>query len=168
MAIRDAFIPEFDHEMAVTRKTLERVPEGNPDWKPHDKSMTIGRLAGHLAELNSLVPIAMERELLDFRAPGAPPRQPNIMSSRAKLLEDFDKNVAAARAAIAQASDEQLMKVFTLQSAGKTIVALPRAAVLRGFVLNHIIHHRGQLSVYLRLNNVPVPSIYGPSADEQS
>lgn len=168
MAIRDAFLPEFDHEMAVTRKTLERVPEGNPDWKPHDKSMTIGRLAGHLAELNSLVPIAMERELLDFRAPGAPPRQPNIMSSRAKLLEDFDKNVAAARAAIAQASDDQLMKVFTLQSAGKTIFALPRAAVLRGFILNHIIHHRGQLSVYLRLNNVPVPSIYGPSADEQS
>ncbi len=168
MAIRDAFLPEFDHEMAVTRKTLERVPEGISDWKPHDKSMTIGRLAGHIAELNSLVPIAMERELLDFRAPGAPPRQPNIMSSRVKLLEDFDKNVAAARAAIAQTSDDQLMKIFTLQSAGKTIIALPRVAVLRGFVLNHIIHHRGQLSVYLRLNDVPVPSIYGPSADEQS
>jgi uncharacterized damage-inducible protein DinB len=168
MAIRDAFLPEFDHEMAVTRKTLERVPENNADWKPHDKSMSIGRLAGHLAELNSLVPIAMERESFDFRAPGAPPRQPNVMSSRAKLLEDFDKNVAAARAAIAQASDEQLMKIFALQSGGTTIFSLPRAAVLRSFVLNHIIHHRGQLSVYLRLNNVSVPSIYGPSADEQS
>lgn len=168
MAIRDVFLPEFDHEMAITRKTLERVPEGKSDWKPHDKSMSMGRLAGHLAELNSLVPIAMERESLDFRPPGAPPREPNVMSSRAKLLEDFDKNVAAARAAIGRASDEQMTKIFTLQSGGNTIFTLPRTAVLRGFVLNHIIHHRGQLSVYLRLNNVPVPSIYGPSADEQS
>lgn len=168
MAIRDVFLPEFDHEMAITRKTLERVPEGKSDWKPHDKSMSMGRLAGHLAELNSLVPIAMERESLDFRPPGAPPREPNVMSSRAKLLEDFDKNVAAARAAIGQASDEQMTKIFTLQSGGNTIFTLPRTAVLRGFVLNHIIHHRGQLSVYLRLNNVSVPSIYGPSADEQS
>jgi uncharacterized damage-inducible protein DinB len=168
MAIRDALLPEFDHEMAVTRKTLERVPEGNADWKPHDKSMSMGRLAGHLAELNSLVPVALERESMDFRPPGAPPRQPNVMSSRAKLLEDFDKNVAAARAAIAQASDDQMMKIFTLQSGGKTIFALPRTAVLRSFILNHIVHHRGQLSVYLRLNNVSVPSIYGPSADEQS
>ena len=167
MAIRDAFLPEFDHEMAVTRKTLERVPEGKPDWKPHDKSMTMGRLAGHLAELNSLVPLALERESMDFRPPGAPPRQPNVMSSRAKLLEDFDKNVAAARAAISQASDDQLMKTFTLQSGGKTIFSLPRTAVLRAFVLNHVVHHRGQLSVYLRLNDVSVPSIYGPSADEQ-
>jgi uncharacterized damage-inducible protein DinB len=130
--------------------------------------MSMGRLAGHLAELNSLVPIAMERESLDFRPPGAPPREPNVMSSRAKLLEDFDKNVAAARAAIGQASDEQMTKIFTLQSGGNMIFTLPRTAVLRGFVLNHIIHHRGQLSVYLRLNNVSVPSIYGPSADEQS
>lgn len=168
MAIRDVFLPEFDHEMAITRKTLERVPEGKSDWKPHDKSMSMGRLAGHLAELNSLVPIAMQRESLDFRPPGAPPREPNVMSSRVKLLEDFDKNVAAARAAIGQASDEQMTKIFTLQSGGNTIFTLPRTAVLRGFVLNHIIHHRGQLSVYLRLNNVPVPSIYGPSADEQS
>ncbi len=168
MAIRDVFLPEFDHEMAITRKTLERVPEGKSDWKPHDKSMSMGRLAGHLAELNSLVPIAMQRESLDFRPPGAPPREPNVMSSRVKLLEDFDKNVAAARAAIGQASDEQMTKIFTLQSGGNTIFTLPRTAVLRGFVLNHIIHHRGQLSVYLRLNNVSVPSIYGPSADEQS
>ena len=166
MAIRDAFLPEFDHEMATTRKTLERVPEGNADWKPHDKSMTIGRLAGHLAELPSLVPLALERDSLDFRPPGAPPRQPNVMSSRKQLLEDFDKNVAAARAAIAQSSDEHFSKTFTLQAGGKTIFSLPRTAAVRGFVMNHVIHHRGQLSVYLRLNNVPVPSIYGPSADE--
>jgi uncharacterized damage-inducible protein DinB len=90
------------------------------------------------------------------------------MSTRKQLLEDFDKNVAAARAAIAQSSDEDLKKIFTLQAGGKTIFSLPRTAALRGFILNHIIHHRGQLSVYLRLNNVAVPSIYGPSADEQN
>ena len=90
------------------------------------------------------------------------------MSTRKQLLEDFDKNVAAARAAIAQSSDEDLKKIFTLQASGKTIFSLPRTAALRGFILNHIIHHRGQLSVYLRLNNVAVPSIYGPSADEQN
>jgi uncharacterized damage-inducible protein DinB len=90
------------------------------------------------------------------------------MSTRKQLLEDFDKNVAAARAAIAQSSDEDLKKIFTLQAGGKTIFSLPRTAAPRGFILNHIIHHRGQLSVYLRLNNVAVPSIYGPSADEQN
>lgn len=168
MAIRDAFLPEFDHEMATTRKTLERVPESNTDWKPHDKSMSMGRLAGHLAELPSLVPLALERDSMDFRPPGAPPRQPNVMSTRAKLLEDFDKNVAAARGAIAKSSDDDLKKIFTLQAGGKTIFSLPRTAALRSFVMNHVIHHRGQLSVYLRLNNVPVPSIYGPSADEQN
>ena len=89
MAIRDAFLPEFDHEMGTTRKTLERVPETNTDWKPHDKSMTMGRLAGHLAELPTLVPPAFERESLDFRPPGAPPRQPNVMSSRAKASRRF-------------------------------------------------------------------------------
>jgi uncharacterized damage-inducible protein DinB len=168
MAIRDAFLPEFDHEMATTRKTLERVPETNTDWKPHDKSMSMGRLAGHLAELPSLVPLALERDSMDFRPSGAPPRQPNMMSTRTKLLEDFDKNVAAARDAIAKSSDDDLKKTFTLQAGGKTIFSLPRTAALRSFVMNHVIHHRGQLCVYLRLNNVAVPSIYGPSADEQN
>ena len=168
MEIRDAFLPEFDHEMGTTRKTLERVPETNTNWKPHDKSMTIGRLAGHLAELPSLVPVALAQDSIDFRPPGAPPRQPNIMTDCKKLLEDFDKNVAAALDAIAKSSDEDLKKIFTRQAGGRTIFSLPRAAALRSFVMNHIIHHRGQLSVYLRLNNVAVPSIYGPSADEQN
>ena len=119
MAIRDAFLPEFDHEMGTTRKTLERVPETNTDWKPHDKSMTMGRLAGHLVELPTLVPLALQRESLDFRPPGAPPRQPNVMSTRKQLLEDFDKNVAAARAAIAQSSDEDLKKSSPCKPAAK-------------------------------------------------
>lgn len=166
MAIHDALLPEFDHEMATTRRALERVPESDLDWAPHPKSMKIGRLAGHLAELPGLATKALATDLLDFRAPGAPPVQPTVMTSRKQLLEIFDKNVAAARAAIAAASDADLMKTFTLAAGGKTIFSLPRAAAYRGFVMNHVIHHRGQLCVYLRLKDVPVPSIYGPSADE--
>jgi uncharacterized damage-inducible protein DinB len=166
MPIHDALLPEFDHEMATTRKTLERVPETNLDWAPHPKSMKISRLAGHLAELPSLVPRVTSMEVLDFRPPGAPPRQPLVMTTRQDLLKIFDKNVADARAAIAGVSDADLVKTFTLAAGGKTIFSLPRVAALRTFFLNHVIHHRGQLTVYLRLNDVPVPSIYGPSADE--
>src|ERR1700676_64648 len=166
MAIRDVFLPEFSHEMATARKTLERVPEGKSDWVPHPRSMKMGRLAGHIAELPGLVIAALGRESMDFRPPGAPPRVPYVMTTREELLQAFDKNVAAASAAIAGASDEDLMKTFTLSAGGKVIFSLPRLAALRGFVQNHVIHHRGQLSVYLRLNDVPVPSIYGPSADE--
>ena len=166
MAIRDAILPEFSQEMATARKTLERVPEGKPDWAPHPRSMKMGRLAGHIAELPGLITTALSQESLDFRPPGAPARTPYVMTSRESLLQAFDKNVAAASAAIAGASDESLMKPFTLSAAGKVIFTMPRIAVVRGFVLNHVIHHRGQLTVYLRLNDVPVPSIYGPSADE--
>lgn len=166
MAIRDSFLSEFGHEMATARKTLERVPEGKSDWVPHPRSMKMGRLAGHIAELPGLVTAALGRESLDFRPPGAPPRVPYVMTTREELLQSFDKNVSAASAAIAGASDEDLMKTFTLSAGGKVIFSLPRLTALRSFVLNHVIHHRGQLSVYLRLNDVAVPSIYGPSADE--
>jgi uncharacterized damage-inducible protein DinB len=166
MAIRDAILPEFTHEMATARKTLERVPEGKPDWAPHPRSMKMGRLAGHIAELPGLVTTALSQDSLDFRPPGAPPRTPYIMSTREDLLQFFDKNVSAASAAIAGVSDEALMKPFTLSSGGKVIFTMPRIAFVRSVVMNHVIHHRGQLCVYLRLNEVPVPSIYGPSADE--
>lgn len=166
MPIRDIILPEFDREMATTRKTLERVPEGKSDWKPHDKSMSLGRLAGHLAELPGLGARAIELESLDFSPQGAPPRQPFVMDSRKALLEVFDKNVANTRAGLAGASDEALMKSFTLSSGGKELFKMPKIAVVRSMVVNHVIHHRGQLSVYLRLNDVAVPSIYGPSADE--
>jgi uncharacterized damage-inducible protein DinB len=166
MAIRDALLPEFDHEMSTTRRALERVPESDLDWAPHPKSMKIGRLAGHLAELPGLATKALSMDTLDFRPPGAPSMQPTIMTSRRQLLEIFDKNVAAARAAIVAASDADFTKTFTLASGGKTIFSIPRAAAYRSFVMNHIIHHRGQLCVYLRLKGIPVPSIYGPSADE--
>jgi uncharacterized damage-inducible protein DinB len=166
MAIHDGILPEFDHEMANTRKTLERVPEDRPAWKPHDKSMPLARLAGHLAELPGWTVETLEKESVDIHPADGTQMKPALMTSRKQLLDTFDKNVAAARAAIAKATDETLMKPWTLLAGGKTIFTSPRVAVLRGFVMNHMIHHRAQLGVYLRLNNIPVPAIYGPSADE--
>lgn len=166
MAIGDAFLPEFDHEMALTRKTLERVPEGKPDWKPHEKSMTISRLAGHLAELPGFALMTIQNDSFNVAPPGGGSRQRTVMTSRKQLLEVFDKNVAAARAAIAGASDEHMGQMWTLRAGEKTIFSMPRAGILRAMILSHTIHHRAQLGVYLRLNGVPVPSIYGPSADE--
>ena len=167
MALRDSILPEYDHEMAVTRKTLERVPEDKPDWKPHEKSMSLSRLAGHVAELPGFVNMALQQDSFNVRpAGGGSPRQPLVMSSRKQLLEDFDKNVAGLRNTLANSSDETLMKTWTLLAGDKTIFSAPRIGVVRAFGLSHIIHHRAQLGVYLRLNNVPVPSVYGPSADE--
>ncbi|MGA7920021.1 MAG: DinB family protein [Candidatus Acidiferrales bacterium] len=166
MAMRDAILAEFDHEMISTRQTLERVPEGKGDWAPHEKSMKMGRLAGHVAELCGWTSAIILQDNFDFRPADAPPRQPMVMTSRKQLMDEFDKNQAAARAAIAGASDESLQKTWSLLRGGQTIVSMPRMNFLRSFVMNHIIHHRAQLGVYLRMNNVPVPSVYGPSADE--
>jgi uncharacterized damage-inducible protein DinB len=164
--IRDAILSEFDHEMISTRQTLDRVPEGKGDWAPHEKSMKMGRLAGHVAELSGWAATIVGQDSLDFRAAGAPPMSPTVMTSHKQLLEVFDKKTAEARAAIAGASDETLLGPWTLLSGGQTIFTMPRVAVLRSFVMDHIVHHRAQLGVYLRLNNIPVPSVYGPSADE--
>jgi uncharacterized damage-inducible protein DinB len=168
MAIRDAFLPEFEHEMSTTRKTLERVPEDKLSWKPHNTSMEMGRLAGHIAEMAGFAAATFQGDSFDFQPAGAPPMKPTVMTSRQQILGTFDKNVADARAAISKASDEDLQKVWTLLNGGKTFFAMPRIQVLRGMILNHVIHHRGQLSVYLRMNQVPIPSIYGPSGDEGS
>ena len=166
MKISEALLPEFDHEMANTRKTLERVPEDKFSWKPHEKSMTLGRLAVHVAEIPTWAAHTIEMDSLDVAPPGAPPYQPPKADTRKDILDLFDKTVTSARAAIAGASDEHLLKPWTLLSGGKTILTMPRVAVLRSFIMNHTIPHRAQLGVYLRLNNVPVPAIYGPSADE--
>jgi uncharacterized damage-inducible protein DinB len=168
MALRDTILPEFDNEMATTRRTLERVPEDKPDWKPHEKSMTMSRLAGHLAELPSFVATILRDDSFNMRpASGAGSgRKPLFMSSRKQLLEDFDRNVAELRASLANASDETLTKTWTLFAGEKTIFSAPRIGVIRSFCLNHVIHHRAQMGVYLRMNDVPVPSVYGPSADE--
>lgn len=162
-----ALLQEFEMEMPNTRKTLERVPE-KFDWAPHNKSMTMGRLANHLAEIPDWAVKAISLDELDLAPVGAPPAQPHTARSRAQVVETFDKNVAAARAALTGTNDAHLMKPWSLKMGGKTILSMPRVAVVRNFVLNHNVHHRAQLGVYLRLNDVAVPSIYGPSADEGS
>jgi uncharacterized damage-inducible protein DinB len=166
MALSEALLPEFDNEMANTRKTLERVPEDKFGWKPHEKSTAMGSLAAHLAQLPSLAERSLATDSLDVNPPGGPAHKPAQVKTREELLALFDRNVASARAAIAAVSDEELMKPWSLLNAGKVMLTVPKAAVLRNFLLNHSIHHRAQLGVYLRLNDVPVPSIYGPSADE--
>jgi len=168
MGMSEALLPEFDHEMKNTRKVLERVPEGKPDYRPHLKSMTMGRLAAHVAEIPHWAGVALTTESLDVNPPGEAPATPSVMTSREELLRRFDKIVAEARAAIAGASDAELAKPWTLLAGGRTVLTMPKAAVLRSFVLSHLIHHRAQLGVYLRLNDVAVPSIYGPSADESA
>jgi uncharacterized damage-inducible protein DinB len=167
MTLSAALLPEFDQEMASTRKCLERVPEEKFGWKPHPKSATLGWLATFIAVLPSWTTTTIAQDSLDLAPPGSPPPKPNpVGASRQAVLELFDKNVAAARAALAGASDEQLMKPWTLLKGGEKLLTLPKIAVLRSFVMNHMIHHRAQLGVYLRLNDVAVPAIYGPTADE--
>jgi uncharacterized damage-inducible protein DinB len=168
MPMNQAFLAEFDHEMANTRKSLERVPEDKFGWKPHPKSGTMIWLAAHLAQIPGWTKETFERESLDIAPVGQPATPPAAPKSRQELLALFDKCATAGRAALAKAADEQMMKPWSLLAGGKTVFTMPRAVVFRGFVMNHMIHHRAQLGVYLRLNDVPVPSIYGPSADEQS
>ena len=166
MTIADALLPEFDREMGVTRRLLERLPDGQFGWQPHPRSMTLGRLSEHLAELPQWVGTAVRESGLDLAAARRPDEyQPP--ASRAAVLAMFDANVTAARASLAGRTDGELMAPWTLRRGEHTVFTMPKAGVLRAFVLNHIIHHRGQLSVYLRLHDVPLPSIYGPSADEQ-
>ena len=166
MAIKDMLLPEFDQEMAGTRKTLERVPEGKPDFRPHEKSMTLARLAGHVAEVPLWAVMTLTRDTLDLAPAGQPQMQAGVMTTRAALLADFDARVAEARKALENTSDADFMKPWSLLKGGHTLMTMPRIVVMRSFVMNHLIHHRAQLGVYLRMNNVPLPSIYGPSADE--
>lgn len=160
--VSKAFLPEFDQEMGNTRKSLERVPEDKFSFKPHTKSMTLGALATHLATINHWAEAIFGQESFDV---STAPRQDEL-KSRAEVLAAFDKNTATARKAIADSTDAHFMKSWTLKAGDHTVLTLPRVAVVRSFLLNHNIHHRAQLGVYLRLNDVAVPSIYGPSADE--
>jgi len=165
MSIAEGLLPEFDQEMKTTRRTLERVPNEKWEWRPHPKSNTMGWLAGHLANIPTWTNHGIERDKLDIVPEGKPLRTPPV-ESREKVLEAFDRNVAAARAAIEMSSDEHLSAGWTLIANGQPIFTIPRASVLRTWVLNHMIHHRAQLGVYLRLNDIAVPATYGPSADE--
>jgi uncharacterized damage-inducible protein DinB len=165
MAIAESLLPEFDREMGLTRRVLERVPDGQFAWQPHQKSMTLGRLAEHLAELPGWAKVSIQMDGIDMTIGRPPDYVPP--ATRAAVLEMFDRNVSEARSALSGRTDAELMAPWTLKAAGKEIFTMPKAIVLRSFVMNHIIHHRGQMTVYLRHHDVPVPSIYGPSADEQ-
>jgi uncharacterized damage-inducible protein DinB len=167
MSIAQSILPEFDHETANTRKVLERVPEAYVAWKPHAKSYSLGDLALHLANLPVWAGITLKQSEFDVDPPGGGPGRPTrVWESGTALLKTFDENVAAARGAIAETSDEEMMRPWTLKKAGKAQFTQPKIVVLRSFVMNHSIHHRGQLTVYLRLKDVPLPFIYGPTADE--
>lgn len=165
MPLADALLHEFDHEMGVTRRLLERVPDGHHDWKPHDRSMTLGRLAGHVAEIPAMwITTTIEQGELDLGAGPADERSP---ATSIELLDLFDRNVTAARAALAGRTDAELAAPWTLKREGSVLFTMPKAAALRSYAFNHLVHHRGQLSVYLRLRDVPVPPMYGPTADER-
>lgn len=166
MAIKDGLLAEYDHEMATTRRVLERVPEPEYAWKPHDRSMSLGELAGHIASLAAWCVATMDAPVIDLATFGDEAKL-TVPASNAGMLSKFDADAAKARAAIAAADDDYLRAAWTLKNGGQEIFTLPRIAAVRSFVMNHMIHHRGQLSIYLRLKNVPVPAIYGPSADEQ-
>ncbi|HEX3987305.1 MAG TPA: DinB family protein [Acidobacteriaceae bacterium] len=162
MTILELLQQEFSEESAGTRRILERVPEASLSWKPHAKSMTLGRLASHVADLpNRCVTIATTETFV--RNPGT---APFLAGSADDLLAHFDEAAAGAKAALTSLREEQLSALWTLKFGEQTMVSLPRALALRRVFLNHLIHHRGQLSVYLRLLDVPVPGMYGPSADE--
>lgn len=166
MSLSQAILPEYDQEMANTRKVLERIPEDKLTWKIHDKSNTIGWVGMHLAEIPGWADLTLNHDSLDVDPPGGKPYRTPTPSSKQEILDRFDKNVAAGRKAIASATDEQFTKPWTLLKGGQEIFTIPRAAMLRSFVFSHSIHHRAHLCVYLRVNDVPVPALYGPSGDE--
>jgi uncharacterized damage-inducible protein DinB len=167
LPIADSLLPEFDHETATTRLLLERVPQARAAWKPHAKSMSLGELAMHVSTLPGWTPIALKATEFETNPPGGQRYAPPAFESTAKMLAAYDESVQASRAMLAAATDGELMVPWALKTDGKTVFTLPRVAVFRSFIMNHAVHHRGQLSVYLRMCDVPLPSIYGPTADTQ-
>jgi uncharacterized damage-inducible protein DinB len=166
MPITDFLLPEYDQEMANTRKMLAAIPDNCMDFKPHPKSFNMKDLAIHLATIPEWAAVTVEKSEFDFAPEGQPGYRPPDLKSTKELLETFDRGVAQARIAIAGATDQALMQPWSLLQTGKVLFTLPRIAVLRSFVMNHAIHHRAQLGVYLRMANQPVPGMYGPSADD--
>ena len=167
MSIAESMLPEFDHEAATTRLLLERVPDGKADWKPHEKSMSLGQLVIHIATLPQWAPVTLKQTEFDTNPPGGNAYSPPPFESLAQTLKTYDEGVAVARAMLAATTDGEFMVPWTLKKGGQAMFSMPRAGVFRTFILNHAVHHRGQLSVYLRLCDVPLPTIYGPTADTQ-
>jgi len=166
MLMTELFLGELEREAAATRKVLERVPEGRDDYRPHERSMPLGRLATLVATMPGWVAMTVNQDELDLSPPGGAAYRPPQLRTRRELVEALDASVAKAREALLAPTDEHLMTPWKLKVAGNVMSEQPRYIVLRDSVFNHLAHHRGQLTVYLRLNEVPVPAIYGPTADE--
>jgi uncharacterized damage-inducible protein DinB len=167
MPIAELLLPEFDNEIAVTRRVLERVPDEKGEWRPHPKSFPMGHLAQLVARLPGWTNMILGHTELDLAPPGGGGFPGYSFEKTATLLEEFDRNAAAARAALAAATDEDFQVTWSLKVAGRVVSSGSRYQMLRSSVLNHLVHHRAQLGVYLRLVDVPVPSMYGPTADER-
>ena len=161
MALKEALLAEYDHEMGTTRRLLERVPEDKLAWKPHEKSMALGELASHLSNIPNWAATILNDSAFDL----ATMTKQAPRTSRTEILALFDASQRSARALLDR-TDAEYAAPWSLKRGDQLMFTLPRVAAFRNFVLNHTIHHRGQLSVYLRLNQIPVPAIYGPSADE--
>jgi uncharacterized damage-inducible protein DinB len=166
MKMTDFFLAELEREAAGTRRVLERVPDGRNDWKPHAKSMPLGYLAALVATMLSWIDFMINRDELDIQAPGSAKFKPREMSTSRELAQALDESVAKARAALTSTTDEHLMTLWRFVTGGHVASEQPRHIMIQDAVFNHLAHHRGQLTVYLRLNDAPVPAIYGPSADE--
>ena len=163
MNLIDPILAELAHEGATTRRLLERLPQDRLGWQPHQKSMTLGRVATHIAEIPGWVGSIVEKDEFDLGASGY---VPPTLGSVAEIIAMFDKSVATAAETLKRQSNDRLLAKWQLKKNGQLVVEMPRLGMIRSFLMNHLIHHRGQLSVYLRLQNVPLPSIYGPTADE--
>ena len=163
MSLHDTLLADFDHEMAVTRKVLERLPDAAFAWKPHERSFGLGGLASHIAQIPHWGEAILDRESYDLATRG--PRAPE-QTTTAGVLAVFDAHVAAVRHRLLERTDAQLLATWTLRRNGQAVMSMPRLAALRNFMLHHLIHHRWQLTVYLRIQNVPLPPLYGPTADE--
>jgi len=164
MSFKTSFIPELKNESASTKKMLEKVPLDKADWKPHEKSMTIGRLATHIAETARWIYTIIEADEFDFATSAF---KPHVAASTEDLMNVFNNHLNKALTALENASDEDFEKMWTVKRGGQIFFSIPKKVAIRGWGFNHTIHHRGQLSVYLRLLDIPVPGMYGPSADEK-
>ena len=164
MAIKDAFIGELKHESSLTKKIIERVPLDKKDWKPHEKSMTLGRLATHVAEIPHWISRVIIMDEFDFLVQGF---SSHTAASQEELMTIFNEKLNKAIADLETMDDESFTKIWTVRRGEQVMFNTPKKIAIRGWAINHMIHHRGQLSVYLRLLDVPVPGMYGPSADEK-
>ena len=166
MKLTEIFLADLDREVAGTRRALERVPDGRTDWKPHERSMPLGYLATLVATMPSWVAMIVDQDSIEIAAIDENRQTRDVIGTSAGLVEALEQNVAAARAALERTTDEHLMTTWQFKVDGNVVNEQPRHEAIRDAVLNHLVHHRGQLTVYLRLIESSVPAIYGPSADE--